>query len=282
MLNSNQLHVLLNRLGASIEDGKDQPSYAYEHHVGNGVYIYLKKTKTNEDKPNTSPIVIHPENDKLKKKIEAIEGLSSTWKPSKNSSYREFPKYNGNKSKYGFDLDSVSEESFIKLIKLISDNELHIDIPKSPVIKSSSTDKMASEEVMVVDEVTLRAIKSRRGQPKFRKSLLSAFNNTCCITGSTIISVLEAAHVISHSDETNYKVTNGLLLRADMHTLFDLNMIGIDQHGVVQISDELKESEYSEYQGVIIADDIPEETIKNLKKRFVEYSEKNGLNQSDN
>ncbi len=53
---------------------------------------------------------------------------------------------------------------------------------------------------------------------------------------------------------------------------------GIDQHGVVHIYNELKESEYSEYQGVVIASSLLEDTIENLKNRFVEYSEKNGLN----
>ncbi len=145
-------------------------------------------------------------------------------------------------------------------------------------VKGTTSSKVFSEDVRAVDEVTLREIKTRRGQDKFRKLLLKAFNNTCCITGSIIISVLEAAHIISHSDETNYKVTNGLLLRADIHTLFDLNLIGIDQHGMVHISNELKKSEYGEYQGAVIASSLPENTVENLKKRFVEYSEKNGLN----
>ena len=59
--------------------------------------------------------------------------------------------------------------------------------------------------------------------------------------------------------ERNYKVTNGVLLRGDIHTLFDLNLIGIDQGGVVHISEELDSSEYGIYSGELIAESIPQE-----------------------
>ena len=98
-----------------------------------------------------------------------------------------------------------------------------------------------------------------------------AFGSKCCITGSSVKSVLEAAHIIPHSEETNYKVTNGVLLRGDIHTLFDLNLIGIDQGGVVHISEELDSSEYGIYSGELIAESIPQETKNNLKERFENY-----------
>jgi hypothetical protein len=265
----------------------DPKKKAFEYELSSGDIFYIKRNPLSdkdiesgaEEKPtDQNPIVIHPNSLKLKNKIDVIDGLSSIWKPSKNSNFREFPKFEGNKSQYGFDLFTASEKAIIKLIELISGNELHLDIAKNTVVNSSLTDKIASEESIVFDEVTLRAIKTRRGQDKFRKSLLTAFNDTCCVTGSTVISVLEAAHIISHSDDTNYKVTNGILLRADIHTLFDLNLIGIDQHGVVHTSNELEQSEYSGYQGVVVASSLSEDTVVNLKKRFVEYIEKNSLN----
>lgn len=280
MIDSNQLHTLLNSLDAPIEKGKIQPSYAYEHYLGEGIYLYLKKTI--DDKPVSSPIVIHPDNKKLKTQIEAISGITCTWEARKSSSYRKFPKYNGNETKYGFDVNCVSEEAFIKLIKLISGKDLQLDTSKKRTENPLLNNKVISEGIRVVDELTVRAIRTRRGQDKFRESLLSEFNNTCCVTGSTVISVLEAAHIISHSDETNYKVTNGLLLRADIHTLFDLNLIGVDQYGVVHISDDLKLSEYDEYQGVNIASNLHQGIVENLQSRFIEYKEKNSINQNDN
>lgn len=137
-------------------------------------------------------------------------------------------------------------------------------------IEQPEKEKKQDDETLI-DEVTLRAIKSRRGQPEFRKSLLQAYGNKCCITGCSVISVLEAAHIIPHSEETNYKVTNGVLLRADIHTLFDLNLIGIDPGGIVHVSEGLVLSEYEKYRGVHIAESISQETINNLKERYESF-----------
>lgn len=71
-------------------------------------------------------------------------------------------------------------------------------------------------------------IKIRRGQPMFRRKLLKLYKNTCIVTGCKIAELLEAAHITPHSEEQNYNLSNGLLLRADIHTLFDLGMIAIE------------------------------------------------------
>jgi predicted restriction endonuclease len=110
-------------------------------------------------------------------------------------------------------------------------------------------------------------IKTRRGQSELRKNLLLAYDGKCCVTDCNVESVLEAAHIIAHSEESNYSVSNGLLLRTDIHTLYDLNLIGIDGSGKVNISESLHESEYWQFHGRIIHN-IPPEMSTNLAKRF--------------
>ncbi|MGJ0223511.1 HNH endonuclease, partial [Streptococcus pyogenes] len=68
------------------------------------------------------------------------------------------------------------------------------------------------------DARRLAEIKVRRGQAEFRQTLLAAYNRRCAVTGCAITDLLEAAHIVPHSEETNYRVTNGLLLRSDIHT----------------------------------------------------------------
>lgn len=80
----------------------------------------------------------------------------------------------------------------------------------------------------VDDELILKEIKTRRGQPEFRQALLEAYGGRCCFSGCTATEVLEAAHIIAHAEITDYSINNGLLLRADLHTLFDLHLIGVD------------------------------------------------------
>lgn len=99
------------------------------------------------------------------------------------------------------------------------------------------------------DQRALRSIKSRRGQPEFRSKLLAAYEGKCCFTGCDVIEILEAAHIRSHSEETDYSHSNGLLLRADIHTLFDLNMIAVDELRRIKVSPNLKGSEYWRLDG---------------------------------
>jgi hypothetical protein len=99
------------------------------------------------------------------------------------------------------------------------------------------------------DAKQLRAIMSRRGQPEFRTKLLSAYEGQCCFSGCEVEGVLEAAHIKAHTEEPNYSLTNGLLLRADLHTLFDLHLIGIDQFDRIRVSKSIKQSEYGKFDG---------------------------------
>jgi len=76
---------------------------------------------------------------------------------------------------------------------------------------------------------TLAAIVRRQGQPAFRLALLSAYAGRCAVTGCDIAPALEAAHIVPYRGPGTNHVTNGLLLRADIHTLFDLGLIAVDE-----------------------------------------------------
>lgn len=96
----------------------------------------------------------------------------------------------------------------------------------------------------------LTEIVRRRGQSSFRKALLQAYSNTCAMTGSKLVPILEAAHVHPYKGQHTNIVSNGLLLRADIHTLFDLNHIAIDSSTMtILISPDLHDTEYAELKG---------------------------------
>ena len=68
----------------------------------------------------------------------------------------------------------------------------------------------------------------RRGQAKFRDALLQRYGGICVVTGCVLSCVLEAAHIDPYRCEAHNHPENGLLLRADVHTLFDLDMLGVN------------------------------------------------------
>lgn len=92
-------------------------------------------------------------------------------------------------------------------------------------------------------------IRVRRGQGAFRDKLLEAYGRRCTVTGTVLEPLLEAAHIVPHAQGTDYRTSNGLLLRADIHTLFDLLHLSIDGRGVVHLSRVAMQSEYRQYQG---------------------------------
>lgn len=93
----------------------------------------------------------------------------------------------------------------------------------------------------------------RQGQPQFRKSLLTAYGSRCAITGTAVESVLEAAHIWPHKGEQTNEVWNGLLLRADLHTLFDLFHLTVEADSLqVRVSPALQATEYEALDGTVL------------------------------
>lgn len=72
------------------------------------------------------------------------------------------------------------------------------------------------------------SIKLRRGQRQFRDELLQRYHRRCVATECEIVALLEAAHISPYLGDKDDVPSNGLLLRADIHTLFDLNLFGIE------------------------------------------------------
>lgn len=100
----------------------------------------------------------------------------------------------------------------------------------------------------------LQLVALRQGQPQFRGALLRAYQGRCAVTGTAIESVLEAAHIAPHKGKHTNETWNGLLLRADIHTLFDLFQITVEATSLrVRVSPALAGSEYAELEGTVIA-----------------------------
>lgn len=81
----------------------------------------------------------------------------------------------------------------------------------------------------------------RLGQGIFRSEVISAYGRACAVTGEHSLPVLEAAHIRPYSDHGVHEVSNGLLLRSDLHRLFDKGYVGIDLEHRFLVSRKLKD-----------------------------------------
>ena len=122
-------------------------------------------------------------------------------------------------------------------------------IPLSEGDVEADASDFSPEDAEKAKEEVARAVALRRGQPKFRKKLLSIYHSTCAVTRTSLPPILEAAHIVPYMGEKTNHVTNGILLRADIHTLFDLGLLGINQNYEVVVSSSMKKTDYEVYNG---------------------------------
>jgi putative restriction endonuclease len=144
----------------------------------------------------------------------------------------------------------------------------------SPPLDAHEADDTGFDPESVSDERerALRAIRIRRGQPAFRAALLETYQNHCAITGCPVVDVLEAAHITPHLGPLTNHLSNGLLLRADIHTLFDCGLIAVDpETRRVVVAGALEGSTYAKLAGKPLrqpANSSHSPSKKNLEKRF--------------
>ena len=92
-------------------------------------------------------------------------------------------------------------------------------------------------------------IEVRQGQPEFRLQLLALYDNRCVISGCETRDALQAAHIKSVSAGGTHDLRNGLILRADIHNLFDRGLFTIDERGVVSVNSVIRDKEYRKFHG---------------------------------
>lgn len=98
------------------------------------------------------------------------------------------------------------------------------------------------------DNPTMRAtmILARLGQGKYRKDLLSIWDDRCALTGCSVLPVLRASHAkpwCKSSHEERLNPNNGIPLLATLDALFDAGLIGFDDVGRMQVSKELQDKD---------------------------------------
>lgn len=146
-----------------------------------------------------------------------------------------------------------------------------IDIDLKEIERKQNTQGAFNpSDVKDARERTLTSIVRRRGQTRFRKLLLIAYKGRCAMTKCEVEPILEAAHIHPYLGDQTDVVSNGLLLRADIHTLFDLGMLWIEPENLsIRISDRLKYSEYSSLEGQLLT--LPESESDHPSQAALEF-----------
>jgi len=95
--------------------------------------------------------------------------------------------------------------------------------------------------------------RARLGQGAFRVLVTEAYDRRCAISGERTLPVLDAAHIKPYAESGPHLVSNGLLLRSDLHILFDAGYLTVTEDLRVEVSKRIKEeyengAEYYRYR----------------------------------
>lgn len=71
-------------------------------------------------------------------------------------------------------------------------------------------------------------VRPRLGQGTFRIAVTDAYGRACAVTTEHSLPALDAAHIMPYAEGGAHEVSNGILLRRDIHRLFDLGYVTVD------------------------------------------------------
>lgn len=94
-----------------------------------------------------------------------------------------------------------------------------------------------------------REVLQRTGQAKFRDSMRYCYHDICAISRTTEPTALVAAHIQPVKSKGKHSVNNGMLLRADIHLMFDSGLISVDSNYRIHVSSLVKDQRYVKLKG---------------------------------
>ena len=97
-------------------------------------------------------------------------------------------------------------------------------------------------EVRAIDRYgTPQLIKPRLGQGAFRVLVTDLYQRRCAVTSERTLPALEAAHIRPYGDGGEHAAPNGLLLRRDIHSLFDAGYVTVTPEFCFEVSRRIRE-----------------------------------------
>jgi len=117
-------------------------------------------------------------------------------------------------------------------------------------------------------------VRQRLGQGAFRILVTDTYQRHCAVTQEKALPALEAAHIRPVTQEGKHRLDNGLLLRSDVHKLFDAGYVTITPDYKFRASRKLKEEfhngeEYFKLDGNNIW--LPRDSDSRPNREFLEW-----------
>jgi len=100
-------------------------------------------------------------------------------------------------------------------------------------------------------------ITPRLGQGTFRVAITELYRRQCALTDGKVLPALDAAHIRPYAEGGTHTKSNGVLLRKDIHRVFDAGYATIDANFRFVVSDKVRDvfdngNEYRRLHGTVL------------------------------
>ena len=175
-------------------------------------------------------------------------------------------------------LPIISKIQIVKIKNVISSNDetilwfrpyIHETSRLNPPANIREEEKKIQEDNNLSANQKYNLISSRIGQGKFRSDILERYQNSCAISSSDQIEILDACHILSWVKSNNLQKLekkNGILLTKNLHKLFDLGFITFDINYDVIFSSRVTEKTKEDCKPI-------SDKIKKILKESEQYLE---------
>ncbi len=118
----------------------------------------------------------------------------------------------------------------------------------------------------------------RLGQGSFRVLVTDAYNRRCAVTNERTLPALDAAHIKPYSESGRHIVSNGILLRRDLHALLDKGYVTITPSLKFEVSHRIKEEfengrDYYRLQGSTLR--LPVNPVNQPSQEYIKWHNEN-------
>ncbi|WP_158637482.1 HNH endonuclease signature motif containing protein [Paracoccus sulfuroxidans] len=158
------------------------------------------------------------------------------------------------------DLLSVAEIGDVVLFEQLGTHDflLHIEKPDGTrILGASTSDEREERERKWVQRA------ARPDQRKFRQGIIDRDGLKCAISGCGIPEVLDAAHLHGHADNGSSDPSNGIILRKDLHNLFDADLLHLGLDGKVTLDARVTDPDYTRYEGMVLSSTADLQNLQN-------------------
>jgi len=116
-------------------------------------------------------------------------------------------------------------------------------------------------------------VRTRLGQDQFRGRLLTKYNDTCAFTGAAPKEALEAAHLYSYAATGKHHDDGGLLMRRDIHRLFDVGHLAVHPiNRVIDVSEAIRRfNEYGRLHGEPLQAELSSGQIRWMQQHWDQH-----------